>query len=480
MAFPISAGVYGREIEGDVTSSPQIGFTGAALISALKGPTEPTLITSERQFYKIYGKPTMDRPSMHVAARFLRQGNAATIRRVIVDATAATGEVAGSVDPYLVITAANEGTWGNSISVTFNQDPDDTDIWELIVKENAVEVEKYTVSFIENDVDGYGQPRFIEERVKNSRYIRAAVDPVEVLSVTDALTVSLTGGTDDTTPVGDAELVAAIEDFRNVDNVDVNYFFNAGWISAAVQSAMVDVMEYRQDGIVILDMPNTTVASELVTFRKTESNINSSFAAYYAGWLRILETTTGKEVYIPPSGDIAAIYSASQQGTIWDAPAGLRRGVVNGILGVNKIWSENERDVLYPAGINPIQSFAGEGVVVWGQKTAYAIASSLDRINVRFLLNYVRGTAVASLKPFVFQANSEFTRNSIFSLLDNFMSGVQANDGVYGYRIEIGTDVNNSEVIENNQLLVNILVQPTRTAEFIRVDTITVPLAQDL
>lgn len=479
--FNQSPGVYGREIMGDTVASPQIGFTGAAVISALKGPTEPTLITSERQFYDVYGKPTMDRPSMHCVARFLRQGNSATIRRVIVDAVTASGEIAGAVDPYVTITAANEGAWGNDIVVTFNENEDNSELFDVSVTYGDEVVETFTVSFTEGDVDGFGQPRYIEDRInERSRYIRVEVDETETAVIADGEEVALGGGLDDTTPVGDSELVAALEDFRNTDEVSANYFINAGWISAAVQSAMVSVMEDRKDGIVILDMPDSTDAAELVTFRKTESNINSSFAAYYAGWLRVLETETGKEVYIPASGDIAAIYSASQQGTIWDAPAGLRRGVINGILGTNKIWSEGERDVLYKAGINPIQTFAGQGTVVWGQKTAFAIASSMDRINVRFLLNYVRTTAIASLQPFVFQANTEFTRNSIFSLLDNFMAGVQANDGVYGYRIEIGTDLNTAQVISNNQLLVNILVQPTRTAEFIRVDTITVPLSQDL
>ncbi len=481
MTFPISAGVYGREILGDAVAAPQIGFTGAAVISALKGPVEPTLITSERQFYELYGKPTMDRPSMHCVARFLRQGNAATVRRVIVDATAASGEIAGAVDPYITIEAANPGAWGNDLTVTFNENEDNTSLWDLTVTYDGEVVETFTVSMVEGAVDGFGQPQYIEDRVnERSQYVRITVDETETATITDGDDVVLGAGTDDSTPVGDAEIVLALEDFRNTDEVEANYMINAGWISAAVHAAMVDVMEDRKDGIVILDMPDSKVAADLVTFRKTESNINSSFAAYYAGWVRIIETETGKEVSIPASGDVAAIFSASQQGTVWDAPAGLRRGVINGILGTNKIWSELERDALYKAGINPIQTFAGQGTVIWGQKTAYAIASSFDRINVRFLLNYVRTTAIASLKPFVFQANTEFTRNSIFTLLDNFMAGVQANDGVYGYKIEIGTDLNTAQVISNNQLLVNILVQPTRTAEFIRVDTITVPLSQDL
>lgn len=478
--FNQSAGAYGREIVGDVTASPQLGFTGAAVITADRGPTEPTLVTSERQFNRLYGKPTMDNPSMHSVQRFLKRGNMATVRRVVVDATAAAVEITGDVDPFITIDASNAGEWGNEISVEFKEDADSS-LWEVHVFFQGDQVETFVVSFDESAVDGYGRPQFIEDRINGaSQYIQVTVDLTETNTIDTSSTNELFGGENDTTPVGDSDLVAGIEEFRNVEEVEANYFINAGFISAAVQTAMVSVMEDRKDGIVILDMPQTVNPEDLVDFRKTESNINSAYAAYYAGWLRVLEQESGKEVYIPPSGDIAAIFSASQQGVIWDAPAGLRRGVIQGALGINKIWSENERDILYPAGVNPIQNFPGEGLVVWGQKTAYAIASSLDRINVRFLLNYVRNTSVASLKPFVFQANSEFTRNSIFSLLDNFMAGVQANDGVYGYRIEIGTDLNTDQVLENNQLLVNILVQPTRTAEFIRVDTITVPLAQDL
>lgn len=483
--FPFSPGVYGREVIRDVTTTPQVGFTGGAVITAKKGPLAPTRVT-EREFYNLYGKPSMDTPSMLAVARFLRRsGSSAVIKRVIVDATPAIGEIENDDDSiFLTIKAANPGVWGNGISITFDKDEDVDGVYTLVVKYNSEEVERYSVSFNENDVDGFGQSRYIESRVNGrSRYIEVehSGENVPPFAAEGLEVLALDGGTDDTTPVSDVEVIAGLDEFRNKEQIQIDYLMNAGWVSAAVHAAIVSVAEHRKDCVAVLDMPNDTDVNSLVEFRKVTSNINSSFAAYYAGWLKVIDPTSGREVEIPPSGDVAAVYARSQQdAAIWDAPAGLRRGVIGDVIGMNKVFSEDDRTTLYKAGINPIQVFEGEGVVVWGQKTATAVASSVDRLNVRFLLNYVRNTAVASLKPFVFQANTEFTRSSIHSLLENFLDGVQANGGIYGKYIDVSTDINTPEVIQGNQLLVHIYLQPTRTGEFIQVDTITVPLSEEL
>lgn len=479
--FGLSAGVTGREIIRDVQAQPQFGFTGAAVISSKRGTLEPSTVTSERQFVNRYGTPSLDRPSMYAVIRFMRRASQVTVKRVVVDAVSAFAEVGGATDPFLTITAENPGAWGNDVSVRFIQDEDDTSRFTFEVSENGEVAETFEISFDEDAVDGFGQTIYIEDKInRRSNLVRVAVDHTETNDITDGQTVELSNGADDTDPVGDAEVIAGLQDFRNMEKTEVNYFMNAGWISPAIQSEMVAVMEERKDGIVILDMPDFSDPSDLVEFRKVDSNINSSFAAMYAGWVRITDTYTGKEISIPPSGDIAGIYSQTQRQSIWGAPAGLENGIINGNIGLTVKFSEADRNILYPAGINPIQTFPGQGDVVWGQKTQLPFAASLDRVHVRFLMNFVRTTAVASLKPYVFQSNTEFTRNSIFSLLDGFLRDIQANDGANGYRINIGTDLNTADVQAASQLLIEIEIQPTPKSEFIRVDVITVPLSADL
>ena len=485
MSFNKSAGVVGREFARDARAVPQIGFVGGAVISSDRGPIETT-ITSQDQFISRYGKPTSDNPSKFSVMRFLRTASQITVRRVITDSTEAEATVGGtSPDNVVTIKAENPGTWGNNISVKFNENTDSggspTGLWTIEVSFNSEIVETFTVSFEVDAVDGFGNTQYIED-VINSRsiFIYVEHDPSVTNDITDGDTGDLTGGTDDTTPVSSTEVVAGLGDFRNKEEIDLDYLINAGWTDGAVHAEMVSVVEQRKDAVAILDAPNVTVASDLVDFRNNDSNVNSTFAALYAGWLKILDSFSGKEMFIPPSGDVAGIFASNQQILPWLAPAGLRRGVINGVIGTNKVWSEAERDILYPAGLNPIQTFPGQGTVVWGQKTQSAIANSLDRVNVRFLFNFIRETAVEALQPFVFQANTQFTRNSIFSLLDNFMSNIRANDGVFDYQIVVDRSNNTDFVIENNQLEVDILIQPVRTAEFIRVDTISVPLSQDL
>lgn len=476
MTFPLSPGVKGREIIRDVTATPQIGFTGAAIVASPRGSLEPTFVTSEREFVDLFGRPTPDRTAMHTIIRFFRNGGGAVVvKRVVVDAIAAEVEVGTG---FITISAANPGAWANGVQVRFIQDEDDVTLYDVQVIEGEDVVETFTVSFDENAIDGFGRSIYIEEVINNrSIYIRVDHDGLAVNPITSVpVSYTLADGADDTTPVGDTQVISGLQDFLNVEEVSVNYIMNAGWVSAGVHAAMVQVAEFRKDCVAILEMPDTKIASELVTYRKTTSNQASSFAAYYAGWVKIVDNYSGKEFFLPPSGDVAAVYSRTQQVNPWEAPAGLRRGIVNGVIDINKIWSEAERDLLYKAGINPIQAFAGQGVVVWGQKTALPFAASLDRLNVRFLFNFVRGTAVEALKPFVFQANSEFTRSSIQTLLTRFLEGVQAGDGVEDFRVVVDTTNNTAQVRSNNQLKVDIFLRPTRTAEFILVDTIAIPL----
>src|ERR1019366_3215316 len=151
-------------------------------------------------------------------------------------------------------------------------------------------------------------------------------------------------------------------------------------------------------------------------------NINSSYTALYAPWLNIQDAYNDKLLQVPPSGWIAGQMAYNDfVGNPWTAPAGFNRGVLN-VLGATKIFTQGERDVLYPENVNCIQTFQGEGTVIWGQKTQQAQASALDRINVRRSLIVIEKALSIALRQFVFEENNQANRFRMWSMIDGFLS----------------------------------------------------------
>jgi hypothetical protein len=135
--------------------------------------------------------------------------------------------------------------------------------------------------------------------------------------------------------------------------------------------------------------------------------------------------------------------------------------------------SEGERDLLYVNGINPVTSINGTAAVIWGQKTLQKEASALDRFNVVNLLLWVNQRMSESLQPFVFEPNTQFTRDNVNSLLTSFLNNIKQRGGLYDFNVNTGTDINTSQIIDSNAMLVEVFVQPVKTAEFIQM-TLTV------
>ena len=478
--FGVSPGVFVREIDRSITTAPAFGNVGAVVISADRGPVEPTFITSERQFVNIYGEPSMDNPSMYSAIYFLKQVSSLWVNRVVVDAVPASVDISVTVEEETEIlgsfTASSPGSWGNDLTVEFQEVEDRDDVINLVVLYKNELVEEFEVSFDPAAKDGFGQNIFIETVVNNrSDYIVVDYTPTDGFEISAGDTFSLEDGLDDTTPVSDPEVISGIEAFDNKDKISINYVLNGGWSSAGVHSAITALCESRKDCVGILDLPNDDDATSLVTYRKETSGQNSSYVAYYGGWVRVVDTYTGLQINLPPSGFVGTVFAFSQsQGEVWDAPAGFRRGRIANVIGLaNDTWNGAERDLLYKNQINPI--IDQTGVVVWGQKTSQVLPSSFDRVNVRFLFNFISESLQPSLQGFVFEGITDFTIASANALVTNFLESILQQGGVTGFRVDTGPDVNTPQSIDQNILAVEVYIQPTRAAEFIRLDLIAVP-----
>ena len=198
---------------------------------------------------------------------------------------------------------------------------------------------------------------------------------------------------------------------------------------------------------------------------------NTSYAAAYANYLKVLDNASGVYIYAPPSGFVAAkMVATDAEVGPWNAPAGFNRGILTNVVDVAIVPNQHQRDSLYQINLNPIATFADQGIVVFGQKTLLRKPSAFDRVNVRRTFLYLEKVTKSVMNFFVFENNTIFTRSRILNTLIPYYERVKAADGLYDFLIVCDERNNTPEVIDNNELIVDIYLKPVRTAEFIRVN----------
>ena len=159
----------------------------------------------------------------------------------------------------------------------------------------------------------------------------------------------------------------------------------------------------------------------------------------------------------------------------WFAPAGLNRGGLSSVIRAERKLTNGNRDELYQANINPIATFPNTGVVVFGQKTLQKKASALDRVNVRRLLIALKGFISQIADNLVFEQNTISTRNNFLAQVNPYLESVQQRQGLYAFKVVMDDSNNTPDVIDRNQLIGQIYLQPTKTAEFIYLDFNVLP-----
>lgn len=198
---------------------------------------------------------------------------------------------------------------------------------------------------------------------------------------------------------------------------------------------------------------------------------NTSYAATYANYLKVLDDSSGVYAFIPPSGFVASkIVSSDSEIGPWSAPAGFNRGILTNVADVAIAPNQHQRDSLYQININPIATFADQGVVVFGQKTLLKKPSAFDRVNVRRTFLYLEKATKSVMRFFIFENNTLFTRARVINTLTPIFERVKAADGLFDFNLICDSRNNTNEVIDNNELVVDVYLKPVRTSEFIRVN----------
>ena len=272
-------------------------------------------------------------------------------------------------------------------------------------------------------------------------------------------------GTDYTTAIN---LLANRDDFRynlitSPGLILANGTTGAGWTS--IQSNC----ENRGDAIFVGDLVNYN--SSLTQVTGQAASVDSSYVATYWPWLQVIDPDSRDLVWVPASTMIPGVYAFNDRaGEPWFAPAGINRGGLGAVNQAERKLTNTNRDNLYTGKLNPIASFPGQGIVVFGQKTLQTKASALDRVNVRRLLITLKNYISQIADTLVFEQNTAATRNTFLSQVNPYLESVQQRQGLYAFKVVMDNTNNTPDVIDRNELIGAVYLQPTKTAEFIYLD----------
>jgi hypothetical protein len=270
------------------------------------------------------------------------------------------------------------------------------------------------------------------------------------------------------------DYTASVALLSNQDAYQFNVLVTPGLYNSdsgynSVITNIINNTQNRGDNIYVMDL--VPYSSSVSTATVQAGQRNTSYAASYWPWVQIVEPDSGQLVWVPASTIMPGVFAYNDTvSEPWFAPAGINRGGLNLVVRAETKLTQTQRDNLYSGNVNPIATFPANGVVVYGQKTLQKQASALDRVNVRRLLialkNYISGVA----QNLVFEQNTIATRNAFLAAVNPYLETVQQKQGLYAFKVIMDDSNNPADVIDRNQMVGQIYIQPTKTAEFIYLD----------
>jgi len=231
---------------------------------------------------------------------------------------------------------------------------------------------------------------------------------------------------------------------------------------------------FRGDSLFVLD--TVKYAGALADVKTQAEGIDSNYAATYWPWAQVKSSELGRNVWCPASVVIPGVFAKNDSiAAPWFAPAGLTRGGITNVIKVEKKLSKTQRDNLYTSKINPLATFPGQGIVVFGQKTLQQGTSALDRVNVRRLLLDVKDTIGGFSRKLVFEQNTQQTRDRFIRQATPYLESLVQRQGLYAFQIKADGQLNTPDIVDENKLVGQVFLQPTKTAEFVVLDFVLTP-----
>ncbi len=240
-------------------------------------------------------------------------------------------------------------------------------------------------------------------------------------------------------------------------------------------TTLVNIAEERRDclvfvsprrGNVIGQSNTTTITNNIVGF--FDQLPSSSYVVFDSGYKYIYDKYNDVYRYVPCNGDIAGLcLQTTETAEPWFSPAGFQRGVLRNAIKLAYSPTKTQRDTLYSARINPVVSFPGQGVILFGDKTALGFASAFDRINVRRLFLTIERVISGAAKAQLFEQNDESQRSLFVNIVEPYLRDVQGRRGVTDYLVKCDSQNNPPESVDRGEFYAEIFVKPTRTINYI-------------
>ena len=279
---------------------------------------------------------------------------------------------------------------------------------------------------------------------------------------------------------GDSEIIDGYAMFANAETIDVNLVMASGHDSTVITYLISDIAEVRKDCMVFVSPAQNDVVnqagsevSNITSFRNGLTS--SSYAVMDSGWKYQYDRYNDTYVWTPLNADVAGLCARTDEtNDAWWSPAGLNRGVIKNTIKLAFSPTQSQRDDLYKIGINPVVSFAGQGTILYGDKTLLAKPSAFDRINVRRLFIILEKSIATSAKFQLFEFNDALTRSQFRSTVQSFLSNVQSRRGIYDFKVVCDETNNTGEVIDRNEFVADIYVKPARSINFIQLNFVAV------
>ena len=302
----------------------------------------------------------------------------------------------------------------------------------------------------------------------------------------------LTGGVDGSTVVGDATTTLNLL-FTSRESVELSGILAPHWTAIGDHNgtddvshiaAAITIANARKDCIVfaspdvmtatgIPEAP-TTAAASVVTWTGHLSG-RSSYAVIDSGWHYKYDRFNDVNRWVPLAGHTAGIYSRlARDSETFFSPGGFTRGNLVGVGTLAWNPTQAERDALYKNNVNPIVNFPGRGTILFGDKTYTSKPGSFDRINIRSLFILLRKSIATFSEDILFETNDAFTRSTFVSVVESFLSDIQARRGLEEYRVVADTSNNTATVLNNNQFVADIFVRPLNSINYIRLNFVSV------
>jgi len=307
-----------------------------------------------------------------------------------------------------------------------------------------------------------------------------------VFSGLGAKTYTLSGGTDYTNGTGSyaaplANIISSYNLFASQVEYPINFLINGPsggstiYESQSKANTLISIAENRKDCIAVISPHKADVVNVTNSDTQTSNIIkffspltSSSYTVFDSGYKYTYDRFNNQFVYLACNADIAGLMARTSINQYpWFSPAGAARGAINNAVKLAYNPSQSQRDLLYTNRVNPIIASPGQGIILFGDKTAQGYQSAFDRINVRRLFLTLESTIERAARAQLFEFNDAITRSNFVNLVEPYLRDVKAKRGITEFLLVCDESNNTPDVIDANRFRADIYVKPARSINFI-------------